>query len=92
MLTLGLKGHLHIVFRQIEFSSEHAWILHFPVTSLPSGSIGVQTSVLAILAGSENCEDDMEKAISSKLSLGEDLFDLVVFQSNWLDKVNQVFC
>lgn len=65
--ALGLQAHLHNVHRQIEFSSEHAWIHHFTVTSLPSGSIGVQTSVLAILAGSENCEGDMEKAISSKL-------------------------
>ena len=65
-----------VLMPRAEFNSEHAWILNYLVTAPPSGSKGVQTSVLAILAGGVSCEDDLESAIINKLkiSLGEDLF------------------
>ena len=65
--TLSLQGYMHNVYSQIEIFLEHSWILNYPVSCLAVSSKGVQSSVLAILAGTEMCGDDLVAAIQDKL-------------------------
>ena len=71
----------------------HSWILDFPVSSLPPGSKGVQSSVLSILSGSEMCENSLAVSIKDKLkvTLGEDSFAAILFQEDWLSKIISAF-
>jgi len=81
------------VYDQIQINPEFAWILNYPHSSLPVGSRGVQSSVLAILAGSEMCENTLAAAIKDKLkiTLGADSFSAIHFQENWLAKIRASF-
>ena len=92
--TLSLKGFLHIVYSQIESNPARSWLLKFPVSFLPVGSKGVQFSVLAFLAGTEMCEDDLDSAIKDKLkiTLGSDLFRIIHFQEDCASQNPSDFC
>ena len=91
--TLSLNGYMQNVYSQIEFNPAHSWILSYPISSLPVGSKGVQSSVLAILAGCEMCDGDVVNAVQDKLkvSLGADSFDAIRFQEDWLPQILQTF-
>ena len=81
------------VFEQIELNPQFAWILAYPLSSLPVGSKGVQSSVLAILAGSETCEQNLDSACLSKLkvTLGAEMFATIRLQEDWFAKIRACF-
>ena len=91
--TLCLKGFMQNVHPQIRINPAHSWILSYPVSSLPVGSKGVQSSVLSILSGCEKCDRDLVNAVKDKLkiSLGADTFRGIRFQEDWLPKILQTF-
>ena len=91
--TLSLKGYMRNVCSQVDICPEHSWILNDLVSSLPGGSKGVQSSVLAILAGTEMCGDGLVIAFQEKLkiTLGADLFNAIHFQGDGFPKILQAF-
>ena len=88
MIPLAL-GYMHNVYEQLQVNSNHAWILNYPHSSLPVGSKGVQSSVLAIWSGSQMCETTLASASKDKLeiTLGSGSFSAIRFQEDWLPKI-----
>ena len=82
--TLCLKGFMQNVHPQTRINPAHSWILWYPVSSLPVGSKGVQSSVLSILSGCEKCDRDLVNAVKDKLKifLGADTFRGIRFQED----------
>ena len=78
---LSLKGYMQNVYSQIVINPAHSWILSYPISSLPVGSKGVQSSVLAVLSGCEMCDGDLVIAVKDKLKVSLGVDSLMLFVS-----------
>jgi len=72
---------------------EHQWIITYPISPMPSCHKGIQTAILKILSLDETCSSDLSVAIINKMrvTFRPDLCGLVVPQSNWYSKLDDLF-
>ena len=77
--TLCLKGFMQNVHPQIRINPAHSWILSYPVSSLPVGSKGVQSSVLSICLVVRNVTGTLSMRLKISLKSPWELTPSVAF-------------
>lgn len=90
--ALALRGPLNSIREIADRVPEHAWLLSYPVSPMPSCYKGIQSASCKILSLDESYAD-LSKSLYDKFRIAFplDVFGVISMQADWFPKLEELF-